>query len=215
MFFNLSAQNSSTNYPNTPSKSSDRNFGIFSGYSYSIITNKEKINEKSPNGRHSFHFGVSYQLSELVDHLIFEPNIRYSQKGIRYEGIRLDNNTTLNYMNNYFSYLDIIAKSKLDIPDFPIYPFIGFSSGILLSAKSDIKSTYKENNATYYEYSETIDLKKDCSTLDFGFLLGVDLVLQKSFFIGLEYNLSLNSFDHDTNDKSKHQTMFVYIGLLY
>ncbi|MCL2065390.1 MAG: PorT family protein, partial [Candidatus Cloacimonetes bacterium] len=149
---------------------------------------------------------------------IFETGIRFNMKGFTLSESGSD------YWGDSYSfeedvsinYIDFFAKAKLDIGDLPIYPYFGAYAAFMLSANS---SGYYRNSGGYNE-SWDEDIKDDLNTLDFGLLLGADLVFQDKFYIGVGFDLGLSDFYEykyawGENVSSKTRAVLFSVGYIF
>ncbi|MCL2062820.1 MAG: PorT family protein [Candidatus Cloacimonetes bacterium] len=140
-----------------------------------------------------FHGGVSMEHFGVIENAIFETGIRFNMKGFTFSESESEYGYSYSFEEDVsINYIDFFAKAKLDIGDLPIYPYFGAYAAFMLSANS---SGYFRDNYSNDSWDE--DIKDELNTLDFGLLLGADLVFQDKFYIGVGFDLGLSKFFED------------------
>ena len=154
------------------------------------------------------NLGGSIWLPNLLPHTIIEPGIRLTSKGSEAECQDDYYDDVFENSSQNLLYLDIFGKARLDTLPMPVYPFVGFSTGFLLSAKWDEEYNYQGGKQTM-----SGDNKDSYKTMDFGLLFGVDILIQNRVTLGYEYNLGLSDIGKEVN--TKNRTSLFTIGVLF
>jgi len=157
---------------------------VFLGAGMSWLTG---IPGDTQNGMMGFGFGTTYQKNIFDGKGIYEPGIRWMQRGMSadatIDGIDDEGDpiTTSETTDIETSYLDLFIKIKsvCGKGNFSVQPYIGPNVGFLMIAKN-----VSDDN-------DIQDVRDEMKTPTLSLLLGVDFLLWNMINIGLEYNYGL------------------------
>lgn len=145
---------------------------------------------------------------KLSEKFAFQPELLYSTQGIKESGseivegylVEADMTTKLGYIN-----LPLMIKYYAT-PKFNLE--FGPQIGFLISAKVDADYTvYVDGMAV--PGSESIDVKDQASSVDFGLNFGLGYDFTEKFSAGVRYNLGLsNVYDQEGSDASAKNSVF-------
>jgi len=164
----------------------------------------------SGDNPHSFdstfgvNVGIALDISGQPSPMVWEIGARYLTKGAKYEQAFTGVTAT---QHEYFDFLDIFAKVKLDLPvgaNNAIQPFAGYAASMLASAKESFE---------FDGYKTDLNISKHCNSLSHSLLLGADLVFSDRFLVGMEYNYGLT--DIFKQNKYSLNTMSMHIGVKF
>jgi len=148
--------------------------------------------------------GVALDISGNPSPMVWEIGARYLTKGAKYEKSFTGVTAT---QQEFFDFLDIFAKAKLDIPvgaNNALQPFAGYAASMLASAKESFE---------FDGYKTELDIAEHCNTLSHSLLLGADLVFSDRFLVGVEYDYGLT--DIFKQNKYTLNTMSMHIGVKF
>jgi len=128
----------------------------------------------------SFNLGASLDIQPPRSNIVWEIGSRFITRGA---SVQPKQNVGGNYAvpvtgKVSLDYIDLFVKAQPNIPVSPaisLRPFIGFAEGILLNADD-----------------EDEDILDRLEPINVSYLLGMDILFENKFFIGLEYNLGMN-----------------------
>jgi len=156
--------------------------------------------------------GGGFLTYALTPALAIQPELLYSMKGYKWEEEGWKE-------TGKFDYLEIPVLLKYMIPmDGVVQPnlFAGVAPAFLLSAEVEVD--YDETMLAMLHATETVDVKDEAKSIDFGLVFGggVDLALgEGSLMFDVRYTMGLTSID-DTDDdwdiKNKAITLMVGYG---
>jgi opacity protein-like surface antigen len=167
-------------------------FGVKGGLNISSVTNTQEYGISS-SSLAGFYFGVLTEFM-LVDKLSIQPEVLYSAQGVKLKFDGEEGDLKL-------AYILIPVMFKYYVADgfsLELGPQIGF----LTSAK--VKSA-----------GETIDMKDEVKSTDFGINFGVEYNITSNFFLGARYNLGLTRIQKDLfpgDSESKNSVFQISVG---
>jgi len=169
--------------------------GISAGFGWAWFAGDD-AEDAELESKMSFMFGVDFEIIQPGSPLVYEMGARFRTAGAMYEYEESNTVYDATYTYTYnLNYIDVLGKVKYELPlgDGGLYfrPFAGLLAGILLSAEAEVE--YEIDYASSYlddeEDSDTTDFKKNCNTLNWGLLLGGELLFAEKFTAGIEYNM--------------------------
>lgn len=163
-------------------------FGIKGGMNISRITGSDAVS--SSDSHLGAHLGLLMKYN-VMEALVFQPELLYTQKGYNYKYSMND----INYnISNSFDYIEIPLLMKLNVAvgDIRVQPFLGPSVSYLISAKSKEKLSNDDTSITHDN-----DVADQLNKLAFGFAVGAEFVFQRRFIFGGRYNFGLSNIYKD------------------
>ena len=144
------------------------------------------IDDVNYNYASGVHFGLSYLYRSKSEFIIFEPGIRYIEKGVDIKGKLYDyNKDGYVKIDEVFcdQYLESYIKIKYDLVHLlqnklHIHPFAGFGLSVLLN------STNKTGNVTDDRYK---------GYRQYPLMLGIDYLHNNRISLGFEFMRDLNT----------------------
>src|SRR5690554_3531699 len=173
--------------------------GVKAGLNLASIGGDETGDLKS---RTSFHLGglVEIPISEKFS---VPPELLYSAQGAKSE-------ETETFMGQTFNYETKIKLDYISVPIMAKYYVVdglaieaGPQIGFLMSAKADVEASGGGESE-----SDSVDIKDDFNTLDFGLGLGASYRLDMGVFFGARYNLGLSNINKDSGDFKNQNNVF-------
>lgn len=169
----------------------DIKFGVKAGLNYSTLTG-DAVND--PSGRAGLHIGGLVEL-KLTDKFSIQPELLYSMQGVQDEysytefgvTVKEETKTKLDYLT-----LPIMAKYYI-VEGFSVEagPQIGF----LLNAENE-----NEYSAGGETETETVDVKDNFKSVDFGFNVGAGYELPMGLFFNARYNMGLSKIGEEYSE---------------
>jgi outer membrane scaffolding protein for murein synthesis (MipA/OmpV family) len=164
-------------------------FGIKAGLNIANVTNVEGAKSKIGFAAGGF---ADVKLSEKFH---VQPELLFSTQGAKFESFGTTGSFNLNYIN-----IPVMAKYYV-VEGFNLQagPQIGF----LMSAKSEFGG-------------ESLDVKENLKTLDFGLNFGAGYDINENIMIDVRYNLGLSQLDKEVADGEKvAKNSVIQIGVGY
>ena len=189
----------------------DVKFGAKAGVNFASIMGDET---EDVNTRTSLHFGVVSEIP-ISEKFSFQPELMYSAQGAKYEDSYTEDGFTVKEeLTGKLDYLNIPLMAKFYVADgfsLEAGPQIGF----LLSAKADYEFSASGGGEDYSE-SDSIDLKDETKSIDFGANFGVGYKMESGLNFGIRYNLGLSNInDGEGSDDFKNQNGVFQISVGY
>lgn len=160
---------------------------------------------------------IGFQIGAFVEVKIsekcaFQPELMYSVQGVKESG----NENIEGYnadidMTSKLGYLNVPLMIKYyAAPKFSLE--FGPQVGFLLSAKADVDYTVFVEGMKV-SGTESVDVKDQASSVDFGLNFGLGYDFTQKFSAGLRYNLGLsNVYDTPGNDSAKNSVFSIAAG---
>jgi len=176
---------------------------------------KMSNSEEASDGTIGFNAGIS-MLSDTNKAIIFEPGVRFKNMRFYYEESYSDDDFGYNAFTSVttnFNYIDIFAKVKFNPlqsieTNVKMFPFVGLSMGIFQNG--NIKLNY---DGEHIAYTTKLNLKDYVNSPILGISIGMDLLVNKAYTVGFEYNQALNSIIEDHTQRSN--TILLNFGYLF
>lgn len=163
-------------------------FGIKGGMNISRISGDDAV--ASSDSHLGAHLGLIMKYN-VMETLIFQPELLYTQKGYNYKYSMNDIDYTI---KNSFDYIELplLIKLNVEVGDVRFQPFVGPAVSYLISAKAKEKLSNDTTTIT-----RTSDVSDDLNKLAFGFAVGAEFVFQRRFIFGGRYNFGLSNVYKD------------------
>jgi len=173
----------------------DIKFGVKAGGNIATLTG----DVEDLKSKFSFHIGGVAEIP-ITDKLSFQPELLYSSQGAEYDegldfgGISANSKINLDYIN-----VPLMAKYYvIENLGVEFGPLVGF----LISAEEDYDG-------------ETVDVKDDLKSIDFGLAAGANYELDFGLNFGLRYNLGLADISDGSDDKLHNGVLQVSVGYFF
>ena len=183
----------------------DAGANITVGYVNSWITGDDEESE-SISG---FNFGISWINYDTDRTFILEPGIRFATRGFSFnESWNETGWGGTTYVGWYkeeikSTHLDLFLKAKYNIDrnfggniSLFLYPYIGIAGSLTLSAKgtgSDFETWTGPTSGSYSDSWSNEDVMDEYNSFNALLALGVDVLINDVWTIGIEFNRSLGS----------------------
>ena len=189
----------------------DVKFGAKAGVNFASITGDDT---DDLDGRTAFHLGVVAEIP-ISEKFSFQPELLYSAQGASQKSSFDEFNYEVKEeLTGKLDYLNLPLMAKFYVADgfsLEAGPQIGF----LLSAKADYEFSASGGGEDYSE-SDSIDLKDETKSIDFGANFGVGYKMESGLNFGIRYNLGLSNInDGEGSDDFKNQNGVFQISVGY
>lgn len=165
-------------------------FGLRGGLNIASI-NGDSSDEISLDPRLNFHLGLVAEIP-ITDLISFQPELVYSRQGATFEetddfgfgagDINIEGAIKMDYIN-----LPLMAKFYVaEGFSLEVGPQIGF----LVLAETETEASFGGETET-----DTVDIKDELSSIDFGFNFGAGYKLENGLNFGLRYNLGISNIN--------------------
>lgn len=176
--------------------SSAQNVGIVAGFDRSgLLSTNSHFTSK---GKFGVHMGGLFETSLILDDIILQTGLIYSQKGSNYETIywygydeyKTEGKKSLNYID-----IPLAGGYKHDFNKIGVYAIIGPTLSVALSGKIKESNLYSD---TDYEADIKFD-GKDHRCIELGFIVGTGVMINERIRCGLNLccgltNIVANSY---------------------
>jgi hypothetical protein len=173
---------------------------------------------ESPSSKMGVFIGGATMIEPEDSRFMYEIGARYFQRGY-------DQKTSSTFKRYYgediiiteqsefnASYLEFNGKGKYPFTFtemFSIEPYVGIGLGFLLSSELKTKTEYQD---TGWSRTEKKDMNEEMNGMDFGLLLGLDVVIMQRFIVGFEWNKGLSSFPLETATETFYNSYIISLG---
>jgi opacity protein-like surface antigen len=177
----------------TLSVSAQVQFGATAGLNMANITGEDMEGDM----KIGMHLGVSTNIA-LSDAMTLKTGVLYSTKGTQDEdgGVKMTAN---------LSYIEIPVNLSFSVSD-QMSLMAGPYIGLLMGAEAEISGTGGL-------FDDTIDMKDDTRSMDFGINVGAEFAVTEAISINAGYQMGLATLDPDGEGDNKNSN--IHIGMTY
>lgn len=172
--------------------SSAQNIGIVAGFDRSGILSDDT--HYTSKGKFGVHLGCLLETSLMIDDIVLQTGLIYTQKGTKYETsywigydeIKSDGKKSLNYLD-----IPLLAGYKHNFEKIGVYAVVGPMFSIALSGKLKAYDPFSDS-----EYESRLKFDgKDHRRIDIGFNIGTGVMIKERFRCGLNLCYGLTNIE--------------------